>query len=190
MKMTPVTTSLASDVTQLVDAGDAQVMAMALAVQDARQSREQARANRDAAYQDRIDSLHHAADKLRQIASNTLYSGLLQAGIGVVSAALSASADLLKTDATSVTSAQMAAQRQGAAGLLRAFGSADSFQSQNAHLEAARRQDDIHAEVAQRAVDRESDTMAEAQRNERAVIEQMRQLFDARQRGLSAVASG
>lgn len=98
----------AADVLLSVDPGDAQAMALAIALYDAKKSREQASASRDAAYRDRIDLMHRAADKLRDMAGKTLLSGIVEGLVGIANAGLSVCGSIEHFEARAELSAAQA----------------------------------------------------------------------------------
>lgn len=179
----------AVDLLRVVDPADTEACAMAQALIDANQSRKAAQQRRDAAANDRIDLMERAADKLRQMGRNSVWSGVLQATAGVAGAALSATTAVLSTTPPEINSGaicQRGSWIPAAQQSLQAATHLDPFRFRNDTLQTEKARVEVRAEVAQQRADHESEVVSEAQRQITATTAQLQRLQETRAAAMAA----
>jgi hypothetical protein len=166
-----------------------------VATKDAQENRKQARARRRNAQQDRIDHMKEAASKLRDMADNSLYQGILKATPALCDIASKAVDKLaMAADAagaggtidTGMAKAAIGAVAQAA----NVVNTIDPFGIINKYKEAEKGSLDAAAEVAQQRVQSASEDASEAQRLQGSMTSLMEKMQESRQAARMAAIKG
>jgi hypothetical protein len=164
---------------------DAEALLAAQSIKDAGEDRRQARLNRRQAQKDRVQLMKRAADKLRDIADNTIVKGVLNCVTCVVS--MAAQANGAAGGSGVAGGAQQAGV--GAAGgealtalsqALKFVNALDPLGIRNADLQADKQMLETKAEVASQRVQEATDNVNEAQRAQSSMTQLMEKVSETR----------
>ncbi len=162
-----------------VDCTDLATKAAITIHEDAQKSQEMARTARREAQEDRIELMHQAADKLREMASNVLGSGFFQGLTGLAATVSSACAGF---DYQSLPK-DLTLGEKIAAGAEKGFNvlsKVDGFDIQKQYHAVEKQELETSAEVAGNQAQEKGDLEAEARRLKDSASNQLEKMNDAR----------
>jgi len=174
---------------------DAEAAAAAVATKDAQDNRKNARARRSDAQQQKISRMHDAAHKLREMANNALYKGILKATPAICDVVCKA-ADQIGDAAASAGDgggAVIKATAGAVSDVVGKLGQAaqvadqiDPFGISNAYKQTEKAEIDASAEASGHSAQKASDDLSEAQRLQGSMTSLMEKMLESRHAAMMA----